>query len=648
MWNFKKMTSVVLVSALFFAGCSNIYDPVDPDDDETTTVIYKEDFGTSAVQDGTQWPSITAYQGFNKTGAGSTSVTYSSEVGLVTLRTNSPSSGYTGASGSVNAMMATGGAALLVNDIAVCGARNLVLSFGSNQTSEVLKVAYRINGTTQWVELAYDKYTENWGLVDSVLITLPETANTIRLRFTAGTTQFGTRIDDIKITTTDTVSDPVVDPDEGGVDPDPTGNDPDPVTALAEDFESFTTGTGDAYFNTQANNKGWFGFGIQGTLQPDLRVFNNNKYVQFSAHRTAITTATAQEFWLLSPRLDLTNAPAKMISFDMSAGFFNDNTVFEVYVIDGNTPSAPKTKLEGWRIPVAADLSGTYTPFINSGSIDVSAFSGVKRIGFYYKGTSGSGNSTTYQLDNFVLGDVPSMVVAPSSLSFVREGEAKSFTVTSNRTWTATSSDPTNFAVSVVGNEVTVTATENATGASRTATVTVEATDNSISRTVSISQSGPPAAGGNLVQNGDFSAPWTSGVPAGWSVDFTDRITITQGSGSFIVTNPTGTTKFFQEIEVEAGATYELKFDYTATHLKFRIWSGFRVESGGQITYQTATNTTDPLRTNNGYFSVESSFKTMTYTFTVPANQTLFLLEYRYYTQAASSFELKNVSLVKQ
>ena len=154
--------------------------------------------------------------------------------------------------------------------------------------------------------------------------------------------------------------------------------------------------------------------------------------------------------------------------------------------------------------------------------------------------------------------------------------------------------------------------------------------------------------GGNLVQNGDFSAPWTSGVPAGWSVDFTDRITITQGSGSFIVTNPTGTTKFFQEIEVEAGATYELKFDYTATHLKFRIWSGFRVESGGQITYQTATNTTDPLRTNNGYFSVESSFKTMTYTFTVPANQTLFLLEYRYYTQAASSFELKNVSLVKQ
>lgn len=641
------MTFAVL--SIAFNACTNINEPDDKNGnkDEVTT-IYAEDFGTSAVQDGTLWPSLATYSGFNTTGKGSDSVSYTSEGGLVTVRSNSPSQGYTGVSGGSNVMAAAGGATLLVNDIAVCGATNLILSFGTNQTNTILAVSYKINGTSTWVPLTFTKDTENWGLVDSLVITLPATANTIKLKFVAGATQYGTRVDDIKLTTKDNTTAPVVDPDEG-TDPDPTGNDPDPVTSLSEDFESYATSTGDAYFSTQTDNKGWFGFKIQGTLEPDMRTFSNNKYVQFSAHRTAITETLPQEFWLLSPRLDLTNAASKQISFEMSAGFFNAATEFELYIIDGNTPTATKTKLEGWRKPVAGDIvSGNYTPFISSGNINLSAYTGVKRIGFYYKGTSGSGNSTTYQLDNFIFGDVATMSVSPASLSFVRAGEAKTFTVTSNKTWTAESSDPTNFAVAVNDNTVTVTAIENTSGASRTATVTVTATDNSINRTVSLSQSGP-STGGNLVANGNFSAAWTSGIPTGWSVDAPANITITQGNGSFIVTNPTATTKFFQEIAVEAGATYDLSFKYASTHARFRIWSGFRTEPGGAtITYLTSSNTTDPLRTNNLYFPVATTLTEKTYTFTVPAGQTIFLLEYRYYSQASSSTELKDVVLTKQ
>jgi hypothetical protein len=181
--------------------------------------------------------------------------------------------------------------------------------------------------------------------------------------------------------------------------------DPNPVTSLVENFESFTSGTGSSYFSTQSDNKGWKGVGVQGTLQPDVRVYNNNKYVQFSAHRSSITTDVVQEFWLVSPRLDLTNATNKVLSFDMVGGYFNASTIFEVYVLDSDDPAtANKTKLEGWKIPTSADLSGSYTPFISSGSIDLSGHTGVKRIGFYYKGNSGSGNSTTYQLDNFKFG----------------------------------------------------------------------------------------------------------------------------------------------------------------------------------------------------------------------------------------------------
>lgn len=635
---------LALVSVLFPA-CTNIFDPDKPGDKDPVT-IFAEDFGTTAVQDGTMWPALATYTGFNKSGLGKDSVTYSSEGGLVTLRTNSPSQGYDGATGSVNAMMAAGGATLLVNNIAVCGAKNLVLTFGSNQTDSILKVSYKVNGTSQWVALSYTKDTENWGFVDSVKFTLPENANTIKLRFAAAATQYGTRVDDIKITTKDVTTAPVYDMEGGSTTP--TGNDPAPVVALNENFESFTTGTGDAYFGTQPDNKGWFGFKIQGTLEADLRTFNSNKYVQFSAHRTAITTSTEQEFWLLSPRLDLSAATSKQLSFSTAAGFFNASTVFEVYVIDGNTPTSPKTKLEGWRIPVAADLSGSYTPFIPSGIINLSSYTGVKRIGFYYKGTSGSGNSTTYQLDNFIFGDVPTLTVTPSSLSFAHGGEAKTFTVSGNRSWNAVSSDPTNFAVAVAGTTVTVTAAANTTGASRTATVTVTATDNSVTQTVSLSQAAQTASGVNIVANGDFSAAWTSGVPTGWSVDVPGNITISQGKDTIIINNPTGTTKFFQEIPVEAGASYSLEFTYASTHARFRIWSGFRSASGGSTTFLTSDAATDALRTNNLYFPIAATPTQKNYTFTVPAGQSIFLLEFRYYSQASSVFKLTGVKLIKQ
>jgi len=193
-----------------------------------------------------------------------------------------------------------------------------------------------------------------------------------------------------------------------GIDPDaePVLTDPDPVTSLTENFESFTSGNGSAYFSTQTNNKGWNGFTTAGTLEPDVRTYGTNKYVQFSAHRSSISTAIEQEFWLVSPRLDLTNATSKVLSFETVGGYFNDNTVFEVYIIDGSDPAtATKIKLEGWRLASTGDLAGDYTPFIPSGDIDLSSHTGTKRIAFYYKGQSGSRNSTTYQLDNFKFGN---------------------------------------------------------------------------------------------------------------------------------------------------------------------------------------------------------------------------------------------------
>jgi len=662
-----KFSALLLAAVtLLFPACTNIFDPDDKPKVKDPVTIFAEDFGTTAVQEGTMWPALAVYTGFNRSGLGKDSVSYSSEGGLVTLRTNSASQGYNGASGSVNAMMAAGGATLFVNNLAVCGAKNLVLTFGTNQTDANLKVSYRVNGTTQWVELNFAKDTENWGLVDSVKFTLPENANTIKLRFAAAVTQFGTRVDDIKITTKDVTTAPVYQMEGGSTTP--TGNDPAPVTSLNENFESFTTGTGDAFFGTQADNKGWFGFKIQGTLEPDLRTFSNNKYVQFSAHRSSITQASEQEFWLLSPRLDLTAASSKQLSFSTAGAYFNPNTVFEVYVVDGNTPTSPKTKLEGWRLAVAADVSGTFTPFIPSGVINLSSFTGVKRIGFYYKGTSGSSNSTTYQLDNFIFGDIPTLTVTPSSLSFVHGGEAKTFTVSGNRAWNAVSSNPTNFAVSVSGNTVTVTAAPNATGASRTATVTVTATDNSVSQTVSLSQAAPTATGANILNNGSFEN-WTGTTPDGWTfisstvtgtVNTAETTIVSEGTRAFRLnaTSASGTVNWSQIVPITAGKKYQLSMSYyivSGDGTDARIWSNFRKgETFFSETELQATGLYPQLRgpgntnsSGNSYFpDVKNTWHTYTIDFTAPADATGFDFQFRTYRTAVviwDNFSLREI-----
>ena len=716
------LTLSLLAVIFSFSACDNFPEPdywasKNPFQEEVT--LYYEDFGPTATGN----PSVTAYNGYKKEGLGAEKVTYTSEGGTVSIRTTSASSGYPGASGGCNAMAATAtGATLIINDIATCGAKKLVLSFGTNQNSDTMSVAYKINGTDNWIPLPFTKASTTWGLVENIEINIVS-GNTIKLKFTALNTGYGARIDDIKITTTDQTGDPIVDPDGGTVNPGdtltvaqavanqneeikwvkgyivgcvkngvssvstaadvflgvssgwdsqtnvliadspeetdyhkcvavnlPAGqplrtevnlvtnpenhkktlavkgklrtyfgiaglrdmvgssadfilggqggtvnpNDPDPVTSLSENFESFAAGA-DMYFSKQADSKGWKGFKIQGTLEPDVRESSGNKYAYFSAHRNSITTQTAQEFWLVSPRLNVSAASSKTLSFETVGGYFNAATVFEIYVLNGDDPvTATKTKLEGWRLAKQSDIvTGSYTPFIPSGNIDLSGFSGIIRIGFYYKGTSGSGNSTTYQMDNFVFngGDVTVLNVSPSSLSFVKGGEAKTFTVTSSKNWTAVSSDPTNFAVSVSGNTVTVTATANTAETSRTATVTVSTTDGQATKTVTLTQAGQGGSTGGAIFVETFgNAGENSGTVAPSNYTDWDNAPSVTYSGNVVIrkTNNLDTHAWF------AATT-------SANPTRTLTMSGINTAGASdmKLSFDIATNATTSITVNN-------------------------------------------------
>ena len=173
--------------------------------------LYADNFGTTATQTGTAWPLVGEYSGWNKSGIGASSVTYSSEGGAVSARSNSTSSGYDGASGSVNVMMAAAGASFIVKDIDPKGMTSMNLTFGFNETTAVLTLFYSTDGTT-WTQVNYTKTAEGWGLAQASF-GIPASTGALHLKFTAATTQYGTRIDDIKLVGA-----------EGGTVTPPTGN----------------------------------------------------------------------------------------------------------------------------------------------------------------------------------------------------------------------------------------------------------------------------------------------------------------------------------------------------------------------------------------------------------------------------------------
>lgn len=382
-------------------------------------------------------------------------------------------------------------------------------------------------------------------------------------------------------------------------------DDPAGVAALSEDFESFAEGTGSAYMSAQPDSKGWKGLKVQGTLEPDVRLFSGNKYVHLSAHRNSITEREVQEFWLISPGLDVDAAATKSFSFDVAAGYYNAGTVFEVYALDGDNPAtAGKEKLT-WREPVNIP-SGTYSAFASSGNVDLSAYSGVKHIGFYYKGSSGSGNSTTYQVDNFLFGSSASLtpVLKFTSTAMAPATVGSKFTHTftleeKNLTADTTAISCANLPGWLTLDGKTLAGTPSDTDTGRYV-LSVAAANGSetASQELTVTVSKAPLTGSNMAVNGSFE-DFAGDVPAGWAIGSgansnpVERITDGAKEGSLAVkleANDAGRCDLKQSIPgVVPGATYTVSFWYKsntkgADNQGVRLWANFLREDGSAIT----------------------------------------------------------------
>lgn len=158
------------------------------------------------------------------------------------------------------------------------------------------------------------------------------------------------------------------------------------VTSLSEGFDS---GLPADWQNIAVKgNKPWFHY-----------VYSNNGQARASGYKGT----PPFESWLITPAIDIKNAPNKILSFRTQVnGYGSTTTTFKVYLLDSADPTTA-TKIELPAKFSTAPSSG-WGDFVESGDIDLSNYPGTYFIGWCYAATNDS-EYATWCLDDVKFGE---------------------------------------------------------------------------------------------------------------------------------------------------------------------------------------------------------------------------------------------------
>lgn len=149
------------------------------------------------------------------------------------------------------------------------------------------------------------------------------------------------------------------------------------------------------------NNGEWF---ISSKGDADLKItsYDANQYVQMSGYKTKGECVA----WLITPEIIL--GTDDLLSFDVNVGSWNADclSVLISTTFDGTNVDAAGIWTDitsSFTIPSKPDKG--YGKFASAGKYDLSAYNGQKvRIAFKYVGDGANDKTTTYQLDNIMIG----------------------------------------------------------------------------------------------------------------------------------------------------------------------------------------------------------------------------------------------------
>lgn len=410
-------------------------------------LVYKETFGTT----GDKTP-VASYDGWDKTGEGSSTVTYAGEG--VDIRSNLSSVGngsaYEGSGGS-NLMFGTGNTYFTVQDITLPqGQTGYTLTFGASyfnapniEIYDQLTVQFSKDGEkwTNAIPYTFENFVaeKNWNLA-TLNFTLKEFSEHLYIKFLSTKKPDGNyRIDDVTLVTS--AGGQQVDLDNGSVTP-PVGDVELPTTVVTQFGDSFNDVISGVVYDSPnwaftssdagypANPKlGWFG-----------SVFGDTFYLQCAPYSSTQKTVTA--YAIMTP-FNVKAADNKVLTFKL-AWYFNatasaaDDSKIEIVAsttVTNETITDPSVWTVVKTIEYKEGVNEINVYFDESADLSAYAASDKVYVAFRYVGHN------TYRLDDvsFNGGATGSLVVDPTAISLGdAAGATAKITVTSTGDWKAT------------------------------------------------------------------------------------------------------------------------------------------------------------------------------------------------------------------
>ena len=412
-------------------------------------LVYKETFGTT----GDKTP-VASYDGWDKTGEGSSTVTYAGEG--VDIRSNLSSVGngsaYEGSGGS-NLMFGTGNTYFTVQDITLPQGQTgrYTLTFGASyfnapniEIYDQLTVQFSKDGEkwTNAIPYTFENFVaeKNWNLA-TLNFTLKEFSEHLYIKFLSTKKPDGNyRIDDVTLVTS--AGGQQVDLDNGSVTP-PVGDVELPTTVVTQFGDSFNDVISGVVYDSPnwaftssdagypANPKlGWFG-----------SVFGDTFYLQCAPYSSTQKTVTA--YAIMTP-FNVKAADNKVLTFKL-AWYFNatasaaDDSKIEIVAsttVTNETITEPSVWTVVKTIEYKEGVNEINVYFDESADLSAYAASDKVYVAFRYVG-----HNNTYRLDDvsFNGGATGSLVVDPTAISLGdAAGATAKITVTSTGDWKAT------------------------------------------------------------------------------------------------------------------------------------------------------------------------------------------------------------------
>lgn len=184
------------------------------------------------------------------------------------------------------------------------------------------------------------------------------------------------------------------------------------VSYFFDDWSTHTCATSSPY--TVISENGWINKDVLGSLSWYCRVYSTN-----CAYINGYNSGAANEVWLVSPQIDLSDASFPQFTFDISISYYAEDGL-SVYVsedfngTEGGIQTATWTDITS-SLAIPHESSASSTTFSNVGNADFSTYAGKKiYIAFKYVG-DGDNTNTAYKVDNIKVSEEKVALAVPST-----------------------------------------------------------------------------------------------------------------------------------------------------------------------------------------------------------------------------------------